>query len=129
MTSNVFYFIMNSLTMSRLNCFRLVKIETKKERHEIPFQLLSLWLSLNETDVFLFSESSFSYTANSSLIFSLDSHRFASLLVMMMMSFACLLKLCPCCWNYLQAKIESGFFVAFLWLFNLRLNVVSTFLA
>ena len=46
-----------------------------------------------------------------------------------MMNLACLLKLCPCSLKCLQARMELGFFVSFLWLFNPRLNVVSAFLA
>lgn len=131
MTSNMLCFILMPLVISRLSWFRWAEIigkecyETPEIRHKSSFYLQSSWLSPNGTTVFSFWIKKFSLITNTSLSTSLETCWFASL--SMMMNHTCLLKLCPCCWNYLQAWIDLGFFVSFLCFFNLRLNVLSAF--
>ena len=57
---------------------------------------------------------------------SLELCKFISLSVMM--NLPCLLKLCPLCWKCLEARMELGFLVSFLWSFSVKLNAVSVFL-
>ena len=57
------------------------------------------------------------------LIIPLEPCRF-TILLPMIMNLVCMVKLFPCPWKCLQARMELGFFVSFLWLFNLTLNVV-----
>ena len=125
MTSNMFCSTMMSLVISRLSCFRLAEIRRKGSTMKVLFYLLSSWLSPNRTSVFSFWIQMFPLITNNSRSASLEPCKFTSL--SMMMNLACLLKLCPFSWKCLQARMELGFLVSFLWLFNLRLNAVSAF--
>ena len=125
MTSNMFCFTMMSLVVSQLSCFRLAELRRKGAAWKPFFYLLSSWLSPNGTSVFSFWIQKFSLITNISRSVSLEPCKFTSL--SMMMNLRCLLKLCPFSWKYLQARMELGFLVSFLWLFNLRLNAVSAF--
>ena len=126
MTSNMFCFTMMSLVISRLSCFRLAEIRRKGSSMKVLFYLLSSWLSPNGSSVFSFwILLNLSLITNISRSASLDPCKFTSL--SMMMNLACLLKLCPFSWKSSQARMELGFLVSFLWLFNLRLNAVSAF--
>ena len=125
MTSNMFCFTMMSLVISRLSCFRLAEIRRKGSSMKVLFYLLSSRLSPNGTSVFSFWIQKFSLITNISRSVSLEPCKFTSL--SMMMNLACLLKLCPFSWKCFQARMELGFLVSFLWLFNLRLNAISAF--
>ena len=125
MTSNMFCFAVMSLMISRLSCFRLAEIRRKGSSMKVLFYLLSSRLSPNGTSVFSFWIQKFSLITNISRSVSLEPCKFTSL--SMMMNLACLLKLCPFSWKCFQARMELGFLVSFLWLFNLRLNAISAF--
>ena len=60
MTSDMFCFIMMSLVISRLRCFRLAEIRRKESSMKVLFYLPSSWLSLNGTSVFIFWIQNFS---------------------------------------------------------------------
>ena len=90
--------------------------------HDVKY---CFWLSPNGTSVFSFWIQKFSLITNISRSVSLEPCKFTSL--SMMMNLACLLKSCLLSWKCLQARMELGFLVSFLWLFNLRLNAVSAF--
>ena len=124
MTSNVFCFTMMSLVISRLSRFRLAQIRREGSSMKVLFYLLRSWLRLNGTSVFSFWIQKFSLITNISRSASLEQYKFTSLSMM-----ACLLKLGPFSWKCLQDRMELGFLVSFLWLFNPKLNAVSAFLA
>ena len=125
MASNMFCFIMISLGMSWPSCFRLVEIRQKGSSMKILFYYLNSWLSPNGTSVFSFWIRKFSLNINISRSASLEPRKFTSL--SMMMNLACLLKLYTFFWKCLQARMELGFSMSFLWLFNLLLNAISAF--
>ena len=60
MTSDMFCFIMMSLVISQLICFRLAEIRRKESSMKVLFYLLSSWLSPNGTSVFIFWIQNFS---------------------------------------------------------------------
>ena len=117
----MFCFTMMSLVISQLS--RLAQIRREGSSIKVLFCLLRSWLSLNGTSVFSFWIQKFSLITNISCSASLEPCKFTSLSMM-----ACLLKLCPFSWKCLQARMELGFLVSFLWLFNPKLNAVSAFL-
>ena len=119
----MFCVTMLSLVISRLSRFRLAQIRRERSSIKVLFYLLRSWLSLNGTSVFSFWIQKFSLITNISCSASLEPCKFTSL--SMMMNLACLLKLCPFSWKCLQARMELGFLVSFLWLFNPKLNSVS----
>ena len=112
MTSNMFCFTLMSKVVSRMSCFRLVKIRRKGSRMKILFYLLSSSLNPDGTRVFSFLIQKISLTANVSRNTFLEQYKFTSL--SMMMNLKCLLKFCSSSWKCLEVRVELGFYGIFL---------------
>ena len=110
--SNMFFFTMMSLILSRLSCFKLIKIRPKKSS-------IKVWLMPNWTSAFSFWNHNTFFPQ-----YLLEPVRFTNF--SMMINSEIFLKLSPCCRKCVQASKEWSFFLSFLQLLNLILNVVST---
>ena len=93
----------------------------EREQHEIAFYFKSSRLRPNATSTFIFWKQKRSVTARSAF---LEPFRFISL--SMMINFTRFVEI-KSFKIWLQARMELASIESFLWLFNLRLNVVSAF--
>lgn len=103
---NMFSFIMKWLVTSQLSCFRLIEIRRKRSSMKFLFYLISSCLSPNVISASSFWIQKYSLITKTFCSASLEPSKFT--ILSMMMNFACLLKLCLCYWNCLQATIKSG---------------------
>ena len=106
-------FIIIPWAISQLSCFR--PAENRRKVSSMKFLFIC-------PGVFTFWVQKSPFTSHNSRSASLESCSFTSL--SMMMNLASLLNLCPSSWKSFQARMELGFLVSFLWLFNPTINFI-----
>ena len=114
MMSNMFYFSVISLVISRLNCLRQADIRLKGNSLKVLL-FLSSSLGSNGASIFSFWIQKLSLITKISVSHFLEPCRLINL--SRMMNLESLLKSYSCLWKYLKAGMELGFLVSFLWLF------------